>query len=245
MKVLFLITARGGSKGVPGKNLRRIGGLSLVGYKAVSAKKSRYCSRLIISTDSAEIQAEARRHGVEVPFTRPIELATDTAPSSAVISHTMDWIEREGQGRYDALMLLEPSSPFALGSDYDAALDLLVARRASAVVGMRRMETGSDVVGTLDADGRITSIVDKLHAARQRAGRRQLRAPEYTMNGALYAFGWDYFRRHGWIYHDREGVYGYVMDRFRSVEIDEPEDLAWAEYLVANGHVPAAEWMAP
>ncbi len=242
MKVLFLITARGGSKGVPGKNLKQIGGLSLVGYKALSAKKSRYCSRLIISSDSAEIQEEARRHGAEVPFTRPSELATDTAQSSAVISHAMDWIEREGRERYDALMLLEPSSPFALGSDYDAALDMLVARNANAVVGMRRMEVGSDVIGTLDDNGRITSIIDKLHAGRRNTGQRQLRSPEYTMNGALYAIRWEYFRRHGWIYHDRESVYGHVMDRFRSVEIDDPVDLAWAEHLVASGLVPASEW---
>ena len=79
LKILFLITARGGSKGVPGKNLRELGGISLVGFKAISAKKSKYCSRLIISTDSPEIQENARRYGVEVPFTRPAELASDTA----------------------------------------------------------------------------------------------------------------------------------------------------------------------
>ena len=104
------------------------------------------------------------------------------------------------------------------------------------------MEVGSDVVGTLDADGRLSSIVDKLHAGRAQAGQRQLRAPEYTMNGALYLFRWDYFKRHGWIYQDREGVYGYAMDRFHSVEIDEPADLAWAEFLAANGYISLSEW---
>lgn len=242
MKVLFLITARGGSKGVPGKNLRRIGGLSLVGYRALSAKRSRYCTRLVISTDSAEIQDEARRHGVEVPFTRPAELATDAAQSSAVIAHAMDWIEREGGERYDAVMLLEPSSPFARAADYDSAVDMLVARKANAVVGVREMEVGSDVIGPLDAEGRLTAVVDKLHSRRNRAGQRQLRAPEYTMNGALYLFRWDYFKRHGWIYHDREGVYAHVMDRFHSVEVDEPADLAWAEFLVKEGHVALSDW---
>jgi N-acylneuraminate cytidylyltransferase/CMP-N,N'-diacetyllegionaminic acid synthase len=242
VKVLFLITARGGSRGVPGKNLRTIGGISLVGFKAISAKRSRHCARLIISTDSAEIQDEARCHGVEVPFTRPAELATDTAKSGPVIAHAMDWIEREARERYDALMLLEPSSPFALPEDYDAAVRMMQERRANAVVGVCEVRAPSTVTGPLDAEGRIGAIVDKMHAERARTGSRQSLPREYTMNGALYLFRWDYFREHQWIYHDREGVYGYVMDRFRSVEIDEPADLAWAEFLVEKGYVPIERW---
>ena len=93
MNVIFLIIARGGSKAVPGKNLRKVAGISLVGFKAISALRSKYCTRLIISTDDPEIQEDARGYGVEVPFTRPEELATDTASSIDVISHAMDWIE--------------------------------------------------------------------------------------------------------------------------------------------------------
>ena len=242
MKILFLITARGGSKGVPGKNLRRIGGLSLVGFKAISAKRSAYCTRLIISTDSEEIQAEARHHGVEVPFTRPAELASDTAKSGPVIAHAMDWIEREGKERYDAVMLLEPSSPFARASDYAGAVDLMQRRDAQAVVGVRRVEVSSTVVGPMDDSGRLTAILDKMHAARSQTGSRQSLGEEFTMNGGLYLFRWDYFREHEWIYHDREGVYGWPMDRFHSVEIDEPVDLAWAEFLVDRGYVSLSDW---
>ena len=242
MKILYLITARGGSKGVPGKNLRRIGGISLIGYKAISARRSAHCARLIISTDSPEIQDEARRQGVEVPFLRPAELASDTAKSSAVILHAMDWIEREGRERYDAVMLLEPSSPFARAEDYDGAVRLMQERRANAVVGVRRTEVSSTVTGPLDQEGRLTAIVDKLHAERERAGSRQTLPQEVTMNGALYLFGWDYFRATQWIYHDREGVYGYLMDRYHSIEIDEPVDLAWAEFAVEKGHVPLDPW---
>lgn len=242
MNVLFLIAARGGSKGVPGKNLRQIGGLSLVGYKAISARKSRYCARLMISTDSAEIQEEARRNGVEVPFTRPAELATDTAKSGPVITHAMDWIEREGRARYDALMLLEPSSPFARAEDYDRAVLLMSEKDANAVVGVRKVEVSSTVTGPLDPEGRLSAIVDKLRAARAQSGARQSLPQEYTMNGALYLIRWDYFRRHGWIYQDRDGVYGHVMDRYHSIEIDEPVDLAWAEFVVAQGYVPLEPW---
>lgn len=242
MRVLYLITARGGSKGVPGKNLRRIGGLSLVGFKAVSARKSRHCSRLIISTDSEEIQAEARRHGVEVPFTRPAELASDTAKSGPVITHAMDWIEREGRDRFDAVMLLEPSSPFARAEDYDGAVATMLKRNANAVVGVRPVETSSTVIGPLGSDGELTAILEKMHAARAQTGQRQTLGREYTMNGAFYLFRWDYFRRHEWIYHDT--VYGHVMDPLHSVEIDEPVQLAWAEFLVGNGYISMEHWRA-
>ena len=242
MKILFLITARGGSKGVPGKNLRRIGGLSLVGFKAISARKSVHCTRLIISTDSVEIQEEARRHGVEVPFTRPAELASDSAKSGPVITHAMDWIEREGRERYDAVMLLEPSSPFARAEDYDAAVQTMLERNANAVVGVRPVETSSTVVGPLGPRGELAAIVEKMHAARAQTGQRQTLGREYTMNGALYLFRWDYFRRHEWIYHDN--VYGHEMDPLHSVEIDEPLQLAWAEFLVGNGHISMEHWRA-
>ena len=242
MKILFLITARGGSKGVPGKNLRKIGGISLVGFKALSAKKSRHCSRLIISTDSAEIQDDARNYGVEVPFTRPAELASDTAKSGPVISHAMEWIEQEGRERYDAIMLLEPSSPFARARDYDAAVDLMMRHDASAVVGVRPADVSSTVVGPLDAKGCLTAIIDKMHAARAQTGQRQTLGNEYTMNGAFYLFKWDYFKQHQWIYHDREKVFGYPMDSLHSVEIDEPIHLLWTEFLVSQGYIAMKDW---
>ncbi len=135
MRVLFLITARGGSKRVPHKNLARIGGISLIGFRAISARRSHYCSRLIISTDSVAIQDEARSHGVEVPFLRPAALATDTATSESVIAHAMEWIEEHDDSRYDAVMLLEPAAPFGRAADYDAAVELMIARDANLVVG--------------------------------------------------------------------------------------------------------------
>ena len=109
-EILFLLVTRR-IQGIAGQESARIGGLSLVGYKARSALQSRYCSRLIVSSDSAEIQAEADRHGAEMLFDRPAELATDTASSNDVVLHAMDWIETHERRRYDAIMLLEPSSP--------------------------------------------------------------------------------------------------------------------------------------
>jgi CMP-N,N'-diacetyllegionaminic acid synthase len=241
LRVLYLITARGGSKSIPKKNLARIGGLSLVGFKARAAQQAGSCARLMISTDDPEIQDEARALGVEVPFTRPPELATDTASSDDVVRHAMRWVEAtEGPAPYDAVMLLEPSSPFARAADFDGAVALMAAREANVVVGMRPTEVASVFVGPLDDQGRITQIVDQM--AGLRGLRRQDQRQEYTMNGALYLMRWSYYLETGQRYADRTHTYGYPMDRFHSIEIDEPVDLDWARFLVDSGRISLADW---
>jgi CMP-N-acetylneuraminic acid synthetase len=239
-QVLFLLVGRGGSKGLPGKNLREIGGLSLVGYKAKAARQSRYCTRLIVSSDSAEIRAEAMRHGAEMVFERPAELATDTASSNDVILHAMDWIETHEKRRYDAIMLLEPSSPFARPEHFDQAVELFVARKASLVVGMRETEVASIFVGTLGSDASIGGIVEKM--LRTPAQRRQDQPGEVTMNGALYLIGWEAMRKHRKVYADPAASYGILMDRLHSIEIESAADLAYASYVIEHGMLDASPW---
>jgi len=240
LKVLYLITARGGSKSVPGKNLRQVNGISLVGFKAISAQRSENCSRLIISTDSAEIIADALSYGVEVPFTRPTELATDTADSVDAISHAMEWIEGNTDEQYDAVMLLEPSSPLTRSLDYDNAVKIMIEQDANVVLGMRETAINSTFVGPMDGSRRITQIVDQIKGLKN--SRRQDMSPEYTMNGGLYLFKWDFFQQHKAIYHDREKTFGYVMDPYYSIEIDEMIDLEWIEFLVASGKIDMSHW---
>ncbi len=238
--ILFLLVGRGGSKGLPGKNLREIGGLSLIGYKARSALQSRYCSRLIVSSDSAEIRNEAIRHGAEMLFERPAELATDTASSNDVVLHAMDWIEAHEGRRYDAIMLLEPSSPFARPEHFDEAIELFTSRQASLVVGMRETEVSSIFVGELGSDGSIGGIVDQM--LKKTGLRRQDLPMEVTMNGALYLIGWDAMRRNGKIYSDPATSFGILMDRLHSIEIETAADLAYASYVVEHGMLDAAPW---
>jgi CMP-N,N'-diacetyllegionaminic acid synthase len=239
-QVLFLLVGRGGSKGLPGKNLCEIGGLSLIGYKAKAALQSRHCSRLIVSSDSAEIRDEAMRHGAEMLFERPAELATDTASSNDVILHAMDWIETHEKRRYDAIMLLEPSSPFARPEHFDQAVELFVARKASLVVGMRETEVASVFVGTLGNDGSIAAIVEKM--LKTPAQRRQDQPPEVTMNGALYLIGWEAMRKHRKVYADPTASYGILMDRLHSIEIESAADLAYASYVIEHGMLDATPW---
>lgn len=240
MEILSLIVARGGSKGVPGKNLRPLGGLSLIGFKARSARRAQSLDRVIISTDCPDIQAEARRHGVEVPFTRPAELASDTATSASVVQHVIDYVETVEKRRYDAILLLEPSSPFGRAADYDAAVALYQERDAALVVGMRAVEPNPIFCAPLPPDGSIGEIVARINQRTKL--RRQDLDSYYTMNGAFYLFSWDAFKATGRIYQDEQRSYGIAMDEFHSVEIDNPIDLAMAEFLVEKGYVDMADF---
>jgi CMP-N-acetylneuraminic acid synthetase len=152
----------------------------------------------------------------------------------------MDWIETNERRRYDAIMLLEPSSPFARPEHYDQAVDLFVARDAALVVGMRETEVSSTFVGPLGEDGSIGAIVDKMLATP--ALRRQDQAPEVTMNGALYLIGWDAMRRHRKVYADPAASYGILMDRLHSIEIETAADLAYASYAIKHGMLDASPW---
>lgn len=239
-RILFLIVARGGSKGVPRKNLREIAGLSLIGFKARAATRSSCCTRLVLSSEDGEILAEGRRHGAETPFVRPAHLATDSAGSDQVVLHAMDAVEGEEGRAYDAVMLLEPSSPFATPEHLDQAVDLFVRRRASLVVGMREVKVHSLFTGPLRDDGRADRVVGKFAG---RAGRRrQDMEQEYTMNGGLYLIDWATMRRTGRIYGDPERTYGLVMDDVHSIEIDTPFDLELASFVAASGLLDLAPW---
>lgn len=238
--VLFLIAARSGSLGVPDKNLQQVAGLSLIGFKARAAQKCNACKRLIISTDSPEIQDEAASFGVEVPFTRPAELATDTASSESVIAHTITWIEQNEGHRYDAIMLLEPASPFATGDHLSAAIKLYTSRKADLVVGMRVAEPASVFIGKRPKNGSIASIIGNMNTTTSH--RRQAHESEWTMNGAFYLIGWEAFKTSGKIYGNPEKCYGFLMDRWHSLEIETPEDLALADFATKNSCLNLSPW---
>lgn len=123
MKTLFLITARGGSKGIPGKNIRPFAGLPLICHAIDQARAFAADCDICLSTDSDEIADVARAHGLDVPFMRPAELATDTASSHDVILHAWQWYHARGIS-YDRIVLLQPTSPLRTVGDIGAAIDL-------------------------------------------------------------------------------------------------------------------------
>jgi len=133
--ILCIITARGGSKRLPGKNIKLLLGKPLIAYGIEAAKKSKYIDRVIVSTDSEEIAAVARGYGAEVPFMRPMELAQDDTPSVPVLQHAVNVVEEAGD-TVDIMVLVQPTSPLVLASDIDAAIEKLVASGAPTCVSV-------------------------------------------------------------------------------------------------------------
>lgn len=232
MSVLYLITARGGSKGVPGKNLRKIGGMSLVAWKANAAKQVITGNdRLVISTECPEIQKEALRNNVEVPFTRPAELATDTASSADVIKHAL----RALNTYHDTVVLLEPSAPFTTPEHFITALTMKEAKDAHLIVGMKHTEPHTTFIGEQPNDDFVTPIIVKMDRVGCNLRRQDLRQ-EWTFAGNLYVFDTGMFMDTGSIYGGARN-YGLLTDHWHSIEIDSMLDLEMATYAYEKGHV--------
>ncbi|MEO7096710.1 MAG: acylneuraminate cytidylyltransferase family protein, partial [Polyangiales bacterium] len=135
MRVLGIVTARGGSKGVPRKNIRMLGGKPLIAWTAAAARLSSRLARTVVSTEDDEIAKVAREVGLDVPVMRPVELAQDTTPSLPVVQHMVRALEDMGD-RFDAICLLQPTSPFRRASEIDGCLALLESSGADSVVSV-------------------------------------------------------------------------------------------------------------
>jgi CMP-N,N'-diacetyllegionaminic acid synthase len=135
MRILGIITARGGSKGVPGKNIKLLGDLPLLAYTAHAALASKSLDRVILSTDCPSIASVAQKYDLEVPFLRPEALASDTASSIDVVKHAVSYIENQGDF-YDAVCLLQPTSPFRPKGFIDLAIQKFIQDKADALVSV-------------------------------------------------------------------------------------------------------------
>lgn len=135
MKILGIITARGGSKGVPGKNIKLLGSITLLSYTANAANQSKLLNKTILSSDDIAIIDEAKKEQIEVPFVRPDELANDTATSIAVVQHALEYMESIGEF-YDAICLLQPTSPFREKGFVDSAIQKFIDENADALVSV-------------------------------------------------------------------------------------------------------------
>ena len=238
MKILFVITARGGSKGVPRKNIVMLGKHPLIAYKIIAAKKCKYENRLIVSTDDEEIADIARKYGAEVPFMRPSFLASDTASSMDVVDHAMNWIEKNDNKKYDYICLLEPSSPFLTGTDLNNALDLLYSQRPDTLLGMKEVEVSRKFIHTLDSQGGLSLFFDEIK--NMTGTRRQDQKAEYTMNGCIYIAKWDYFKQNH-LFHSQNSL-PYLMPSEKSIEIDSMMELEFARFIIEKKIIDLSEW---
>lgn len=216
LSVLALIPARGGSKGVPGKNILPIAGRPLIRWTIDAALASRYVDRVVLSSDDDAIMQAAREGGCDVPFRRPPHLATDEASSIDVV---VDALQR--LPRYDVVVLLQPTSPLRAAQDIDAVLERLCDSGAPACVTVRPAEDHPYWVFRMDSrGGPLTPFVT--HVADQ-ASRRQDLPPAWSLNGAVYAARVDWFLRERRFL--TPATVGHAMPFDRSLDIDTPADV--------------------
>ena len=230
-RVLALVAARGGSKGLPRKNLRLLGGRPLVAWPVSTALAARSVDRVAVSTDDEEIAAAARAAGADVPFMRPAALASDSASSIAVALHALELLAAEGHS-YDYLVLLEPTSPLTEPQDVDRALAILHAgrERADAIVGISRLEASHpDFDVRLGADGLIRPYAAADFSSLK---RRQDVEPLYFLEGSLYASAVEVLAAKKSFCHDR--TLGYPVPRWKALEIDELIDFICVEALLKH-----------
>lgn len=225
-QVLAIIPARGGSKGIPRKNVRLLNGRPLIEYTCDAARQSRLISRAIVSTDCSEIADVARQSGVEVPFLRPPELAADGSPTIDVIDHALRWIQGTCGDQYEVVVLLQPTAPLRTAVHIDEALTTLVGRQIDAVVSVTRVPAHYHPAWQfrVQGDELIPWSGGTFHDV---PSQRQMLSPSYTRNGAIYAFQRQTLQR------DRS-IYGtccapYVMSSEVSVNIDTEDDWRMAE----------------
>lgn len=233
MRVLGVVPARGGSKGVPRKNIRDLGGRPLIVHTIDAARASRI-DRVVLSTDDEEIAAVAVEAGAEVPFRRPADLASDTASSLHVVQHALLACEAEEAARYDAVMMLQPTAPFRLAADIDLAIERLELTGADSVISV--VDVGGHHPARMkfvDRDGRL---VDPPFAEGRENQNRQELEPMVIRNGAIYLTRRDVLVGGSFKGADCRGL---VIPATRSVNIDTELDLRWAAWLLAEGLVSA------
>ncbi len=223
--VIGIITARGGSKGIPRKNLRLIAGHPLLWWTIEAAKKASSLSRIVVSTDDPEIAALAVASGVEAPFLRPADLAQDATSHIAVMHHAMDWLEANG-ALPEYLFLLQPTTPLREAADIDGAVALAADRGADAVVGVVEAHRHPYLIKKILPDGALEDFM----ANELKYLRRQDLPSAYALNGAAYVNRCRSLRRDRTFF--PKGTLAYRMPAERSLDVDTPLDFFLVEQLL-------------
>lgn len=227
-RILAVVPARSGSKGIPDKNLRTIGGLSLIARAGQCLAACPEIDRKIISTDSPAYAREAEAHGLEAPFLRPAELGGDHVGAVETMQHAWKAAEAHYRETYDVLLIVEPTCPLRLPGDISQSIDLLLSSGADSVVAVGKVDTKYHPKKILTLDGgRLGFHLPEGASVKT----RQSLESYYYRNGACYALTRRALMDRNAIFTDH--TLPLVIDR-PLPNIDEPLDLAWAEFLSRN-----------
>lgn len=222
--VVAIIPARGGSKGIPRKNLRKLVDKPLIAYTIEAAKESKLIDRIIVSTDDEQIREMSKLYGAEVPFLRPRKLARDDTPMLPVVQHAVRFLERNGE-KIGAVVLLQPTSPLRTKDEIDEAIRKLLKTTADSVISVCETKAHQKLF-TLDKDKLICYSGDETVTSRQKLPKM------YALNGAIYVVKRDVLMKGNTLY--GKDVRAIVMTEERSVDIDTPFDFFIAESILTS-----------
>jgi CMP-N-acetylneuraminic acid synthetase len=227
-KILAVIPARGGSKGVLRKNIRSICGKPLIAYTIETARAARHLlHRTIVSTDDSEIAAIAREHGADVPFMRPAELAGDKVPSLPVLQHAVRYIEAQDEIKLDWVLLLQPTAPLREVEDIEAAVALALQNNCDSVISVVQVFAEHPILMKRIEDNQLLPYcIEEKEGTR----RQDYQPPAYMRNGAIYLTRRD-------VLMDKDSIWGqvirpYVMPLERSAGIDSELELKLIELIL-------------
>lgn len=228
ISVLGIITARGGSKAIPRKNIFPLRGKPLIAYTIDAAKQSTLLTRCIVSTDDEEIAGIARECGAEAPFLRPAELAQDHSTSIEVVQHALQWLEERGGQTFDYAMILQPTSPLRTAKDIDAVIEIAQQTGADSVMGMVEVPDFSVKKLKVIEDGEIKPFVEDEGRV---SARRTDDPPVYKRNAAIYLTKTALLMQ-GDLFGSR--CLPYVMPRERSIDVNDAFDFLIAETVLSH-----------
>lgn len=229
-RILALTLARGGSKSVPGKNIRPISGIPLIAYTIAEAHRSKYINRYIVSTDNEGIREVAIRYGAEAPFLRPSEYSTDTASSVSAMQHATAWVEQQEGVKYDFVIELMCTNPMKTVEDIDAAIEKLLETGADSVIAMHKLEDHHPIrIKKIIADKIVDFCLPEVPEMR----RQDLRPDAYIRSGSIYALRRDHLMVDGRRFGSANSR-PYILPPERSVNVDTEIDFLIAERLMAQ-----------
>lgn len=228
-RVLALIPARGGSKGLPNKNIRALAGKPLVAWSIEQALRARYIDTVLVSTDSAEIAAVARQYGAAVPFLRPAELATDDAPTFPVVAHALEYYQASEQREFDYTVLLEPTSPLREAGDIDRMLDRLDAHAVDfdSIVSLGEVSEHPSILKRLVGEGIVPFSPELVQTT-----RRQDNVPAYFPYCVAYIAKTVTLLEERTFYTRR--CMSYLIQRYQNYEIDDAYDFLCVEAVMQH-----------
>lgn len=226
-RILGLIPARAGSKGLPGKNIKLLAGIPLICWTVKAAIESNFLDTVVVSTDCPEIARTAMAAGALAPFIRPPELASDSAASVEVVLHALDYYAQQGTN-FDSVVLLEPTSPLRDATDIDRSLAKMIEANARAIVSVCRAESSHPAfVFRQTFDGHLVPFMERSPTG----VRRQEIEPMYFLDGSIYASEVQALRERRSFYHS--DTIAYEVPKWKSFEIDDIEDFEIVEALAS------------